>query len=159
MTNIRQGACRILESLLYRRLERFRPADWSGRAVVLAPHTDDETLGCGGVTHKIMVSGGEVRFVFVTDGAASHAGRIEAARLRAMRQDEAIEAVRRLGAPADRVTFLRFPDGAAAQNIPAIAAAIAPLLAAWRPQCVFLPHVQDPPPDHFAVNAAVRTSL
>jgi LmbE family N-acetylglucosaminyl deacetylase len=159
MTNVRLAACRLLESLLHHRLEPFRPEDWAGSAVVFAPHQDDETLGCGGAAHKIIVSGGAVRFVFVTDGAASHHGRIEPERLRRVRQDEAIEAVRRLGAPTDNVTFLRFPDGTAEHHIPAIAAATEPLLAAWRPQCVFLPHAQDPHPDHVAVNAAVRAAL
>ena len=157
MTNARRTVCKILDSLLHRRVDPFRPEDWSGGTVVFAPHPDDETLGCGGVAHKIMLSGGEVRFVFVTDGATSH--RIDPERLRQMRQDEAIEAVRRLGAPSEKVTFMRFPDGAATDHIPAIVAATENLIAGWRPQCVFLPHALDPTPDHLAVNTAVRAAL
>jgi LmbE family N-acetylglucosaminyl deacetylase len=137
----------------------FEVADWRSSAIIVAPHPDDETLGCGGVAIKKLRSGADVRFVFVTDGSASHRDRVDPGRLRAMREEEAIEAVRRLGGSADSVTFLRVPDGSAEHHVGKIAAGIAPLLDAWRPQNVFVTHAQEPPRDHVAANAGVREAL
>ena len=40
-----------------------------GKALVLAPHHDDETLGCGGTLARLCQSGWHVKLVIVTDGA------------------------------------------------------------------------------------------
>ena len=159
MTNIRRKACYYLERLHRRTLGCFRDADWITSAVVFAPHPDDEILGCGGVARRKILSSADVRFVFVTDGSASHSRLVPPATLIAMREAEAVDAVGRLGGAADRVTFLRFKDGTAIDQVDRIAEAIEPLLTAWRPQSVFLPHAQEPPRDHLAVNRGVKAAL
>jgi LmbE family N-acetylglucosaminyl deacetylase len=158
MDAVRGTVCAMLDRRMRGRLTPFEVSDWTASAVIFAPHPDDETLGCGGVACKKLAAGAEVRFVFVTDGAASHAG-LAPDILRTLREAEAVEAVRRLGAPAEAVTFLRFPDGAASDHMDAITKAIEPLLAAWRPQSVFVTHAKDPPADHAAVNASVRAAV
>lgn len=149
----------MLDSHMRRRFKPFDVADWSASAVVFAPHPDDETLGCGGVAATKLANGAEVRFVFVTDGSASHPALLDPEALRATREAEALEAVRRLGGSTESVTFLRFPDGAAFHHVHEISRAVAPLLDAWQPQCVFVNHAKDPPADHIAVNTAVRAAL
>ncbi|TQN28772.1 LmbE family N-acetylglucosaminyl deacetylase [Haloactinospora alba] len=43
--------------------------DWSRqRLLILAPHPDDETLGCGGLMHKAKAAGAEVHVQFLTVG-------------------------------------------------------------------------------------------
>jgi len=155
----RRSICTMLDSRLQRRLKPFEVDDWNASAVVFAPHPDDETLGCGGVAARKIAAGVSVRFVFVTDGAASHPGKMTAGELRATRESEAVEAVRRLGGSAEDVEFLRFPDGSATDHVAAMTKAIAPLLDAWRPQSVYVTHAKEPPPDHTAVNAAVLAAL
>jgi len=159
MWNPRRSICTMLDSRLQRRLKPFEVADWDASAVVFAPHPDDETLGCGGVAARKIAAGVKVRFVFVTDGAASHPGLAGGDDLRATREAEAIEAVRRLGGSAEDVVFLRFPDGSATEHLDEMTQAIAPLLDAWRPQSIYVPHAKEPPPDHTAVNAAVLAAL
>ena len=44
----------------------------SARAVVVAPHPDDEILACGGLLQLLAQQGSEVLLVAVTDGDASH---------------------------------------------------------------------------------------
>ena len=51
----------------------------------------------GGVACKKFGAGADVRFIFVTDGSSSHANRVDREALRITREDEAIEAVCRLG--------------------------------------------------------------
>ncbi len=151
--------CRTLDQALRRRLAPFRGEDWAASAVVIAPHPDDETLGCGGVIYKKIAAGAEVRFVFVTDGSASHKMEAGPDALRRLRAEEALEAARRLGVGADRVTFLNIPDGRAADHLDEIAGELAARLRAWRPECVFVVHCGDPPSDHRAAFAAVSDAI
>jgi LmbE family N-acetylglucosaminyl deacetylase len=156
---IRQATCRALERALHRRLAPFAADDWAASALVVAPHPDDETLGCGGVICKKIAAGAEVRFVFVTDGAASHRLEEGAATLARRRAQEAREAARCLGVAADRVSFLNIPDGRAADHRAAIVDGLAALLRDCRPQAVFVVHGGDPPPDHRAVFAALSEAI
>jgi LmbE family N-acetylglucosaminyl deacetylase len=152
---IRSTTRKLLEKCLRRRLRPFEPADWAASAVIFAPHPDDETLGCGGVASKKIAAGVELHFVFITDGAASHSGRVAPELLRRQRTCEAVEAVRRLGGTIDQVTFLNVPDGKAADHVERIVESVALLLLSWRPQSIFVVHAADPSPDHLAVNASV----
>jgi LmbE family N-acetylglucosaminyl deacetylase len=83
-----------------------------GGALVLAPHPDDESLGCGGLIATLTARGRPVRIVVMSDGAGSHPNsrRFPADALRAMRRSEAEEAVALLGAGVPH--FLNWPDGA-----------------------------------------------
>lgn len=156
---LRQALCRFLDRALRRRLAPFPEPDWPASALVVAPHPDDETLGCGGVICRKVAAGADVRFAFVTDGAASHSGRISGADLRAVREREALSAAARLGVPADRVSFLGFPDGAAGAHVGAIATEVEALLRAQSPESIFVVHRDDPSEDHVAVHAAVAAAL
>ena len=45
--------------------------DW-GKTLVVAPHPDDESLGCGGAIVLLRKFGNEVTVLTVSDGALSH---------------------------------------------------------------------------------------
>lgn len=83
-----------------------------GTALILAPHPDDESLGCGGLIASACARGRPPVVVVVTDGTGSHPGSPShgPARLRALREAETREAARRLGLPSARVHFLGLPD-------------------------------------------------
>lgn len=85
-----------------------------GPVLVLAPHADDESLGCGGLLADTWRSGGNAHVACVTDGAASHPGSRAhpAETLAALRRAELRHAVAILGGDAADVTFLDFPDAA-----------------------------------------------
>ncbi|MCX6374467.1 MAG: PIG-L family deacetylase, partial [Armatimonadetes bacterium] len=42
------------------------------RALIIAPHCDDETLSCGGIISKLVKDGAQVRVVLVTNGDGYH---------------------------------------------------------------------------------------
>jgi LmbE family N-acetylglucosaminyl deacetylase len=90
------------------RLEALSPL------LILAPHPDDETLGCGGLIATASRLRLRPRVAYLTDGAASHPGSPAwpPSRLAAKRHDEALEALRVLGVPAADVRFLGWPDAA-----------------------------------------------
>lgn len=81
--------------------------------VVVAPHPDDESLGCGGLiaaccAHKIAV-----RLVVLSDGTGSHPNSqsYPAARLCTVRESEVKAAASMLGLPEPAITCLRLRDG------------------------------------------------
>ncbi|MBK5512395.1 PIG-L family deacetylase [Pseudomonas sp. TH08] len=79
------------------------------RAVIVAPHPDDEVLGCGGLLQVLAAAGRPLQLISVTDGSASHPGsaRWPVQRLSVVRPQESAEALRRLGLPMHRLKWLR----------------------------------------------------
>ena len=132
------------------------------RILVVAPHPDDDVLGCGAMLARAFARGAAVRIVYVTDGAASHPSsqRFDGARLRALREAEAARAVRRLGGKRTMLHFLRVADGTleglAGSERAAVAQAVRAIVDAWQPDTIFAPWRRDPHPDHIAVSAIVR---
>jgi hypothetical protein len=66
-----------------------------GGLVVVAPHPDDESLGCGGLIAEARAEGRRTRVVVVSDGTGSHPASkaYPKERLRDLRENEARKAV------------------------------------------------------------------
>lgn len=131
-----------------------------GAFLVLAPHPDDESIGCGGLIAESVAQGRPVRVVVLTDGAASHPGSASfpSPRLAALRAEETRAAVAALGLDPDRdLAFLGLPDAALPSSGPGFDAAVARLLhLAERdapPAAVFTTWGHDPHRDHTAARA------
>ena len=85
-----------------------------GGLVSVAPHPDDEALGCGGLIATARAEGVDVRLLVISDGVGSHrhSRSHPPARLRALREAETITAATALGLGAAAIRFLRLPDAA-----------------------------------------------
>jgi LmbE family N-acetylglucosaminyl deacetylase len=83
------------------------------RAIIVAPHPDDETIGAFGLIRLLVRSGTQVRVIVVTDGSASHKGSRAwpPGRLARARQRETIAAMRLAGLSRAALTFLGYQDG------------------------------------------------
>ena len=79
------------------------------RAVIIAPHPDDEVLGCGGLMQGLTALDQPILLISVTDGSASHPGsqRWPVERLSVVRPQESAQALHRLGLPMHRLKWLR----------------------------------------------------
>jgi LmbE family N-acetylglucosaminyl deacetylase len=80
--------------------------------LILAPHPDDESLGCGGLIAQLCEAGTPPHVVILTDGCQSHPNSQThpPERLRHMREQEAREALLLLGLPHGRTWFLGHMD-------------------------------------------------
>ncbi|MEB0040637.1 MULTISPECIES: PIG-L deacetylase family protein [unclassified Pseudomonas] len=90
------------------------------RAVIVAPHPDDEVLGFGGLMQQLAQLGRAMQLISVTDGSASHPGSHTwpMERLAVIRPQESAEALRRLDLPLHRLQWIRggFRDSAIARD-------------------------------------------
>jgi LmbE family N-acetylglucosaminyl deacetylase len=81
----------------------------NSRAVIIAPHPDDEVLGCGGLMRQLAQLQRPLLLISVTDGSASHPGSHTwpPQRLSAVRPQESAEALRRLELPLHSLQWIR----------------------------------------------------
>lgn len=138
------------------------PSQLALSTLVVSPHFDDETLGCGGVIIKLRRARAKVRIVFLTDGSRSHAGLASTGELRSLRSHEAVEAGRVLGVAADEICRLGFPETRLAEHEARAVDALTGLLQQFQPAQVFMPYRHEPrlwSEDHLAAVRATRAAL
>jgi LmbE family N-acetylglucosaminyl deacetylase len=133
----------------------------AGRVLILSPHPDDESLGCGGLIATLCRAGRPPLVVMLTDGTGSHPGSpsVNANALRDLREQEAREATRRLGLPPTCLAFLRLRDTAAPHGGPAfdqVVNQLTPLMADRGTICA--PWAHDPHCDHVAAYLIARAT-
>jgi LmbE family N-acetylglucosaminyl deacetylase len=135
-----------------------------GGLVVVAPHPDDESLGCGGLIAEARAQGRKVRVVILSDGIGSHPNsrNFPPDRLRRLRRQEARTAVALLGVADDALLFLDLPDrhlpstGRGAEDAAASIVRIAREIAATS---LFVTYEHDPHGDHQAAAAIARLAM
>jgi LmbE family N-acetylglucosaminyl deacetylase/glycosyltransferase involved in cell wall biosynthesis len=84
-------------------------------ALVLAPHYDDEVLGCGGLILQLVRAGAAVRVLFLTDSAGGREAIADRAAYRTQRREEAGRAAAALGLTGWE--GLELPDGALGEHL------------------------------------------
>jgi len=132
--------------------------------LVLAPHMDDELLGCGGTLAKHVARGASITAAFLTDcryGGALTGGEQSPQALMAARRHEAQLALAELG--IRQLEFLDAVDGGL-KSTPAMVQRLRAILEAGRFELVYLPFFLEEHPDHRAVSqilldAALGTDL
>ncbi len=135
-----------------------------GTILVLAPHPDDESLGCGGLIAEACARHRPPVVAVLTDGAMSHPSSRSHPpnRLRALREAETRAAVSALGMEGDeRLHFLRLPDGHAPREggaMEAAAARVAELARSYGVGAIFTTWEHDPHADHVAAQAIARSA-
>jgi LmbE family N-acetylglucosaminyl deacetylase len=128
----------------------------SGKScVVIAPHPDDETLGCGITILRRRAVDSIVTIVIATDGALSPIP-VPTSERAHRRRHEALRACAVLGVDADRVVFLDFPDGGLMANVGELARLLNRIVREQAPDQILVPVSCDGHEDHNAANQAVR---
>lgn len=129
-------------------------------ALVLAPHPDDETLGCGATIMRKVHAGRPVRVIFATDGRHSHCStRISPDALAAIRREEAVSACRVLGVDAGSVLFLDYEDGRLGDYIAAAQERVLAVIREFGPGEIYVPCGIDRHADHRALRAVVASLM
>ncbi len=135
------------------------------RVVVVAPHPDDETLGCGGAISLLCSKSYNVKVLVVSDGTLSHPNsrKYPAPALQSLRERETIAALKTLGVHRSAITFLGLKDG----SVPTFKSAHFPIAKTmcqayfkqFVPDTVFLPWRHDPHADHRATWQLIQAAF
>jgi LmbE family N-acetylglucosaminyl deacetylase len=126
------------------------------KVLVIAPHPDDESFGCGGALIRHAKEGDEIHVVYLSSGEYSlrHLDRENAWKIREREAESAAEV---LGVTA--LTFLRQPDWFVGEKTEHAAERLARVLGDRHPDQVYLPHSGDWHPDHQAAEPIVARAL
>lgn len=83
------------------------------KILIIAPHPDDEILGCGGLIIRQMQNNKKVSVIILSGGEASHAGccNIDADKLKKERRTLSLKAAEITKLPHENIHFLNFVDG------------------------------------------------
>lgn len=124
----------------------YEPNDLRGeRLLVLAPHPDDEVIGCGGLIALHTREHRAVSVVVATDGA--EAGDV------AVRQEESRKGLHIVGAAS--IEFLGFRDRQLERDLPALKTKLRTIIDAFNPDLIAVPSPVEIHPDHVALARAV----
>jgi LmbE family N-acetylglucosaminyl deacetylase len=127
---------------------------FGGRAVIVAPHPDDEVLGTGGLLARLSALSRNVLIVAVTDGTASHpqSSQWPPERLASERPLETRAALQRLKLRHVQVARLGLQDGGLRKSEDELTSTLADLLQPG--DTVFATWRYDGHPDHEVVGRA-----
>lgn len=138
----------------------------AGKVLVVAPHYDDEVLGCGGLLARLAEAGARVRVLFLTDGAGgspAEAGTEEARAWAARRRAESARALEALGqsgpSGSTEAEHLDLPDGRLAAHLEEAADGVRRALLDLEPDLLLVPSPLEVTADHRATFAAVHRLL
>ena len=128
------------------------------RVMVIAPHPDDEAIGCGGTLRKHHLAGDVITAVFMTDGGKGDtlAGGVRGEALIDLREQEANAAAEKLG--INECVFLRNPDASlqcSSQTIDQLHR----LLLLQQPDIVYVPSPFETHRDHRVACAVAARAL
>jgi len=102
-------------------INSFKPIRKGDRVLILAPHPDDETIGCAGIIQEAVRVGADIHVAYLTNGDHNQAAFIvyekrltlkkgEFIHMGEVRRKEAIKAMKLLGLNEKNLIFLGYPD-------------------------------------------------
>ncbi|MBR5577213.1 MAG: PIG-L family deacetylase [Bacteroidaceae bacterium] len=130
------------------------------RAVIVAPHPDDEVIGCGGLIQALVERGTPPHVIILTGGEGSHRGccDISAEELITGRHNLTIKAAETMGLPLSHIHCLQYPDGGVALEHPETER-LAALLQELKPDAIFVPHHGEGWSDHLKAAEIVKALI
>src|SRR5207253_7141074 len=115
------------------------------RLLVLAPHPDDEAIGCGGLVAQHLREGRKVRVVIATSGAEAGDA--------AAREEESRRGLGLLGEGVD-LELYRLPDRHLGQHSEELLAKLHNTMLGFAPDLIAVPSPIEIHPDHLALSQA-----
>lgn len=125
------------------------------RILVIAPHPDDEVIGCAGTLALHKAYSDSVCIAYITDGRQSRALGLSPQKMAQRRQQEAKTAAAILA--ADRFEWMGLPEGTWSED--QLRPHLQDLIRQWAPHYVYAPSWIDFHPEHLKVANALATAL
>lgn len=125
------------------------------KVLVISPHPDDESIGCGGTLRKHIVEGDDVEVIFLTSGEKGGHGKAADETIR-LREQESVNASKIL--MIQKINFWREPDGAFQPTERNVARLVEKIIAS-QINVIYVPHDQEQHPDHRAAALLVNRAI
>ncbi|MDE6160496.1 MAG: PIG-L family deacetylase [Muribaculaceae bacterium] len=125
--------------------------------VVVAPHPDDEAIGCSGLIARLVADGRAPHIIVMTGGEGSHNGCCSTDRdeIIAARRKLTRNALSVLGVPESHIHELDYPDGEIDFRNEQTDR-LKKMIQELRPDTIFVPHWGEGWPDHVRAAEIVR---
>lgn len=139
-------------------LNSYRPQlELSENTVIIAPHPDDEVIGCAGLIQALVERNTPPHVIILTGGEGSHRGccDISADEIIEARHQLTIKAAITLGLPLSNIHCLEYPDGGI-DIAHTETEKLKVLLTQLSPKALFLPHNGEGWSDHINVMGIVK---
>lgn len=133
-----------------------------GKVLVLAPHPDDDVIGCGGTIKLHRENNDEVKVIYLSDGSGGFPKKKkinsirERKALAKIRSEEAKSATKMLG--VSDLIFWKYPDGRLNANRSTIKL-LQNILDDYQPKTIYVPSFLDPHPDHYETAKILASTL
>ena len=152
----------------------FLMFDSDSRLLLIAPHPDDESLGCGVVLQRGVRAGAAIQVVYATDGEDNpwphrlierkwHLDAEDRKRWGQLRRAEALAALSVLGVRLSDVRFLGLPDqgitNLLTHDCGSTLERFAAIIRDWSPTHLLVPSIADTHPDHNALAVILNLVL
>lgn len=131
----------------------------SGSLLVIAPHMDDEILGCGGLM-LLHEDKRRLHCIYASDGRKSPTALLPWQNdpdidLAQVREGESREALAEIGVPPENSTLLRLPDGSLSRVKRELERRLEQEISRIEPDFILVPFRYDLHSDHVAVHRAI----
>ena len=153
---IRNLRCRLLQLKLSDKPEISLPES----ALVVAPHPDDEAIGCGGLIARLCAEGHAPHVVVMTGGGGSLRGYSDMPESDVIktRRNLTLNSAKALGLPEDNIHFLDFVDGHIGERQETEMARLKDLIDQLKPDAIFVPHSGEGWSDHINTREIILNS-
>jgi LmbE family N-acetylglucosaminyl deacetylase len=143
-----EGLAVVGRPLLLSRAEDVTSQTATRSCLVLAPHPDDETLGCGATIMRKLAAGTPVQVIIATDGNWYRSSKLSFDAVNEIREEEARRACAILGLPCENITFLRFENRRLADHRGLLRDRLFDIFHTMNPEEIFVSSIIDNHPDH-----------
>lgn len=122
------------------------------RTLIIAPHPDDEIIGCGGLIARLVELGHTPTVIILSGGGKSHEGccTIDEKDLISERRRLTLQAADIVGLPHEHIYFLDFRDGSISEDDKANMEKLQKTVDKINPQMILVPHTGEGWSDHLA---------
>lgn len=150
---------RYIRLIILHLLYQFRPSlSLSDNTVIVAPHPDDEVIGCAGLIQTLVEHGIPPHVIIMTGGEGSHRECCDVTKdeIKKERRTLALRAAETLKLPISHVHFLDFPD----EHIHISCSEtekLGKIITELSPKSIFVPHWGEGMDDHIQAAKIIKT--
>lgn len=154
---IRLLRIKILHAIAYLKSIQCIP-DSLATAIIIAPHPDDEVIGCGGLIKRLLDKGKEVHVIILSGGERSHNGccQVSKENIITERKALALKAAHTMGVPIENLHLLDYPDGGVEYDHKTTEK-LKKLIDQIQPNTILIPHREEGWSDHLKAGFIIKT--